>query len=146
MEGMDVLQFHTFLYSALEEVSAEFEVPGALPWEQSRLNCWIVCSEGLWARLETLEKAEFLAPTDIRSTIARLLYYTNWATRSNTYAPTDIQRKIARLLYYTNWDTRSNTYAPTDIQRTIARLLYYTNWATHSNAYAPTDIQRMSAR
>jgi hypothetical protein len=32
-----------------------------------------------------LEKGEFLASTDIQSTIARLLYYTDWAIRGNTY-------------------------------------------------------------
>jgi hypothetical protein len=77
MAGMELLQFHAYLYSALEEVSSEFDAPAALPQSKSRLSCWIGYSEDLRARLEALEKGEFLASTDIQSTIARLLYYTD---------------------------------------------------------------------
>ena len=34
MAGMELLQFHTLLYSALEEVCDEYEEPAALPPEQ----------------------------------------------------------------------------------------------------------------
>jgi hypothetical protein len=34
MAGMELLQFHRFLYSALEEVNAEYEAPATLPREQ----------------------------------------------------------------------------------------------------------------
>jgi hypothetical protein len=36
MAGMELLQFHTLLYSALEEVSAECDVAAALPRKQNR--------------------------------------------------------------------------------------------------------------
>ena len=34
MADMDLLQFHTLLYSALEEVSTEFDLPAFLPREK----------------------------------------------------------------------------------------------------------------
>ena len=80
---MDLLQFHTLLYSALEEVSTEFDVPAALPRGKSPNYLFVI---GLGVRhravLESLEKGKFLSPTEIHSTTARLhnhdlSYYTN---------------------------------------------------------------------
>jgi len=34
MTGMELLQFHTLLYSALEEVCGELEAPAAFPRER----------------------------------------------------------------------------------------------------------------
>jgi hypothetical protein len=34
MAGMELLQFLTLLYSAQEEVSAEYDAPAALPWKK----------------------------------------------------------------------------------------------------------------
>jgi len=73
MEGMELLQFHTSLYWAHEEVSAEFDAPAALPRQQPLLPiiCWLCgWGGGHRALLEILERGKgFILPR----LIARLL-------------------------------------------------------------------------
>ena len=40
MAGMELLQFDTLLYLALEEITAEYDVPAALPRETSHTIVW----------------------------------------------------------------------------------------------------------
>jgi hypothetical protein len=46
MAGMELLQFHTLLYSPLEEVSAEYDAPAGLPQEKSSHYLMVIGSGG----------------------------------------------------------------------------------------------------
>jgi len=88
---MELLQFHTLLLSALEEVSAEYDATAALSWEKASFIWWI---GGSWVPHgqsgEFGKGKRFLSPSDIHSTNARLsshypIYCNNSAICSNTY-------------------------------------------------------------
>jgi len=92
MAAIELLQIHTLLYSALEEVSAEHDVPAALRRERKKtlfVGYWFW--GGGTGPFWILWKGEkILSPTKIHSTIARLSshypsYCTNRAICSNTY-------------------------------------------------------------
>lgn len=73
---------------ALEEVRAEYDAPAALPLQQEPpppIICCVGGRGGNRAHLERLEMGDILAPTEFQSTIARLLYNTEWAIHSNIY-------------------------------------------------------------
>ena len=89
---MELLQFLTLLYSALEEVSAEYDAPAALPREQKSplFFDWGHGCLGQKVRLENLEKGKVFSPTEFHNTNARLpnhylIYCTKCAIRSITY-------------------------------------------------------------
>jgi hypothetical protein len=74
MAGMVLFQFHTLLYSSLEDVNAEFDVPAALLRKQNRPYLLVIgLGRGHMFLLETLESGKFFfSLTEIHSTTARL--------------------------------------------------------------------------